>query len=60
MAGIQEIKCACGKAFIWASEEGIEEQCHGCHRKVIVPYRNLRGLQHPVRFVEQWRKEERE
>jgi len=25
---IRPIDCACGKAFIWASEEGIEVQCH--------------------------------
>ena len=59
MAGIQEIACACGKTFIWANEEGIEVQCHGCHRKVIVPFGNLGGLQHLIRFIDQWRRDER-
>ena len=34
---IRPIDCACGKAFIWASEKGIEVQCHSCRRRVLVP-----------------------
>jgi len=40
---IRPIDCACGKAFIWASEEGIEVQCHSCRRRVLVPFEHLRG-----------------
>ena len=57
---IGPIDCACGKAFIWASDKGIEVQCHGCHRKVVVPFKSLTGREHLVRFVEQWRRQERE
>ena len=56
---IRPIDCACGKAFIWASEEGIEVQCHACRRRVLVPFEQLRGRKHLVRFIERWRKEER-
>jgi len=56
---IRPIDCACGKAFIWASEEGIEVQCHSCRRRVLVPFEYLRGREHLVRFIERWRKEER-
>ena len=58
--GIRPIDCACGKAFIWASEKGIEVQCRTCNRKVLVPFESLAGREHLVRFVERWRKEERE
>jgi hypothetical protein len=57
---IRPIDCACGKAFIWASDKGIEVQCHACHRRVVVPFKNLAGREHLVRFVERWRKQERE
>ena len=40
---IGPIDCACGKAFIWASDRGIEVQCHGCNRKVVVPFKSLTG-----------------
>ena len=56
---IPPIDCACGKAFIWASEEGIELQCRACHRKVLVPFKSLVGRGHLGRFVEQWRDKER-
>jgi hypothetical protein len=57
---IRPIDCACGKAFIWASEKGIEVQCRACRRKVLVPFESLAGREHLVRFVERWRKEERQ
>ena len=56
---IRPIDCACGKAFIWASEEGIEVQCRSCRRRVLVPFEHLRGREHLVRFIERWRKEDR-
>ena len=55
---IPPINCACGKAFIWASEKGIEVQCRTCRRKMLVPYESLAGRKHLLRFVERWRKEE--
>ena len=55
---IPPINCACGKAFIWASEKGIEVKCRACHRKVLVPFESLAGRKHLLRFVERWRKEE--
>ena len=57
---IRPIDCACGKAFIWASETGIEVQCRACRRKVFVPFESLAGREHLVRLVDRWRKEARE
>jgi hypothetical protein len=57
---VRPIDCACGKAFIWASEKGIEVQCRSCRRKVLVPFESLAGREHLVRFVDLWRKKERE
>ena len=57
---IPPIDYACGKAFIWASEKGIEVQCHACRRRVLVPFESLAGREHLVRFVERWRNEERQ
>ena len=57
---IPSIDCACGKAFIWANEKGIEVRCRACRRKVLVPFENLAGREHLVRFVERWRKESRQ
>ena len=57
---VRPIDCACGKAFIWASEKGIEWQCDGCHRKLLIPFRELRGREHLMRVVDDWRREERE
>ena len=56
--GIRPIDCVCGKAFIWASEKGIEVQCRTCRRKMLVPFESLAGRKHLLRFVERWRKEE--
>lgn len=57
---VRPIDCACRKAFIWASERGIEVQCDACHRRIVVPFESLAGREHLVRFVERWRKEERQ
>jgi hypothetical protein len=57
---IRPIDCACGKGFIWASERGIEWQCDGCHRKLLVPFEHLAGREHLVRFVDRWRRDERQ
>jgi hypothetical protein len=57
--GIRPIDCVCGKAFIFASQKGIEVQCRACKRKVFVPFESLAGREHLVRFVDRWRKEER-
>lgn len=46
--------------LIFASEEGIEVQCRACRRKVLVPFESLAGREHLVRFVERWRRKERE
>ena len=56
---VQPIDCACGKAFIWASEQGVEVQCRACRRKILVPFKSLTGREHLIRFVERWRKEQR-
>ena len=56
---VRPIECACRKAMIWASEAGIEWQCRDCGRKVLVPFRELRGLEHVQRFMSDWRDEER-
>ena len=58
--GIRPIDCVCGKPFIFASEKGIEVQCRSCKRKVVVPFGSLAGREHLVRFVDLWRKKERE
>ena len=57
---IPPIDCACGKAFIWASEQGIEVQCRDSRRKVLVPFESLAGRDHLVRFVDRGRKEARQ
>ena len=57
---VQPIDCACGKPFIWASEEGIEVQCRDCRRKLLVPFESLAGREHLIRHVDRWRKEERQ
>ena len=57
---IRPIDCACGKPFIWASEQGIQVQCDACRRRTLIPFESLVGREHLVRFVEQWRKEERQ
>jgi hypothetical protein len=57
---IRPIDCACGKSFIWASERGIEVQCHACRRKILVPFSELAGFENLVRFVDLWRRKERE
>ena len=57
---IRPIDCVCGKAFILASEKGIEVQCRTCHRKVLVPFESLAGRKHLRRFVERWRKAARQ
>ena len=57
--GIRPIDCACGKAFIWASEQGIQVQCDSCKRRVVIPFESLDGLEHMLRFVERWRAQER-
>jgi hypothetical protein len=57
--GIRPIDCACGKAFIWANEQGIQVQCDSCKRRVVVPFESLDGFEHLLRFVERWRGQER-
>ncbi len=56
---IRSIDCVCKKAMIWASEAGIEWQCRNCDRKVLVPFRELKGLAHVERYMARWRDEER-
>ena len=56
---IRPIDCACGKPFIWASERGIEMQCDGCRRRVVLPFKDLAGLEHLLKFMDRWRKDER-
>lgn len=53
--GIRPIDCACGKPFIWVSERGIELQCDGCRRRVLLPFKDLVGVEQLVRFVDRWR-----
>ena len=57
--GIRPIDCACGKPFIWASEQGMQVQCDSCKRRVVIPFESLDGLEHLLRFVERWRQQER-
>lgn len=57
--GIRRIDCACGKPFIWASEQGMQVQCDSCKRRVLIPFESLDGLEHLIRFVERWRQHER-
>ena len=56
---VRPIDCACGKPFIWLSEQGVQFQCDGCRRRVLVPFQDLAGLEHLLRFVDQWRREAR-
>ena len=56
---VRPIDCACGKAFMCASELGIEWQCDACHRQLLIPFGELRGREHLMRVVDKWRKEER-
>jgi len=57
--GFRPIDCACGKAFIWASEQGMQVQCDSCKRRAVIPFESLDGLEHLLRFVERWRQQER-
>jgi hypothetical protein len=63
MAGpdsIRAIRCACGKSLIWASAKGIEWQCRSCDRRLLVPFEDLAGLEHVERFVDLWRKKQKD
>jgi hypothetical protein len=58
--GFRPIDCACGKAFMWASEQGMQMQCNSCKRRIAVPFESLDGLEHLIRFVDRWRQQERQ
>jgi hypothetical protein len=55
---IRPIECACGKPFIWTSETEMEVQCHGCRRRLRVPFSKLISRNALVRFVAGWRQKQ--
>lgn len=56
---IRPIECACGKPFLWANEKGMEVQCHGCNRRILLPFAKLVSRNVLARFVALWRGKQR-
>ena len=56
---IQSIECACGKPFLWASQQEMEVQCHACNRRILLPFAKLVSRNLLLRFVALWRRRQR-
>ena len=57
--GVRPIECACGKPFLWTSEQEMEVECHGCRRKIRLPFSKLVSRNLLLRFVALWRRRQR-
>mgnify|MGYP001562370016 FL=1 len=56
---IRPIECACGKPFLWASQQEMEVQCHACNRRILLPFAKLVSRNLLLRFVALWRRRQR-
>ena len=56
---IRPIKCACGKPFLWASQQEMEVQCDACKRRILLPFAKLVSRNLLLRFVALWRRRQR-
>ena len=58
MAGSEEpegLRCACGALLLRATAEGIELHCRRCDRRLLIPFAELQGKEHLIRFMDRWR-----
>ena len=52
----QELRCVCRALLARATTSGIELKCPRCKRTVLIPYAQLDGKEHLVRFMTEWRR----
>ena len=45
-----ELRCTCGALIARATASGIEFYCRRCKRAVMIPFKELAGREHLVRF----------
>ena len=56
---LEKLPCACGALLLRPNATGIEVHCHRCKRRVLIPFNELKGKEHLVRFMDTWRARER-